>query len=86
MPREVVERRKVGFKVPMETLLRDDLMKLARNLLLSSEARARGILDVLVLEEWLKRGDWAYGFGEKVWMMVNLELWFRLYFPDGVSL
>ena len=86
LPREVVERRKVGFKVPMETLLRDDLMKLARNLLLSSEARSRGILDVPALEVWLQRGDWANGFGEKVWMMVNLELWFRLYFPDGVSL
>ncbi len=86
LPREVVERRKVGFKVPMETWLRDDLMKLARNLLLSSEARARGVLDVPVVEGWLECGDWANGFGEKVWMLVNLELWFRLYFPDGASL
>ena len=86
LPREVVKRRKVGFKVPMERWLRDDLMKLARNLVLSDEARARGVLDVPLLEKWLQRGDWANGFGEKVWMLVNLELWFRLYFPDGASL
>lgn len=25
-------------------------------------------------------------FGHRVWMLINLELWFRLYFADGATL
>lgn len=87
LPREVVERRKIGFKVPLERWFRGDLIGFARGLLLSDEARRRGILDIDALEGWLERGPANGGeFGQKVWMLVNLELWFRLYFPDGQSL
>jgi asparagine synthase (glutamine-hydrolysing) len=87
LPRRIVERRKVGFKVPLERWFRGDLIGFARDLLLSDEARRRGILDIDAVESWLERGPANGGeFGQKVWMLVNLELWFRLYFPDGGSL
>jgi asparagine synthase (glutamine-hydrolysing) len=87
LPRQIVERRKIGFKVPLERWFRGDLIGFARGLLLSDEARRRGILDIGALEGWLERGPANGGeFGQKVWMLVNLELWFRLYFPDGQSL
>jgi asparagine synthase (glutamine-hydrolysing) len=87
LPREVVERRKVGFKVPLERWFRGDLMGYARELLLSKEARRRGVIDVEALGRWLDRGPANGGeFGQKVWMLVNLELWFRVYFPDGETL
>ena len=87
LPREIVERRKVGFKVPVEGWFRGDLMKFARELLLSDEARRRGVMDVSAVEQWLRQGEANGGeFGQKVWMLVNLELWFRLYFPEGHAL
>ena len=87
LPREIVERRKVGFSVPLEQWFRGDLIGYARRLLLSDEARRRGVIDVDALARWLDRGE-ADGaaLGPKVWMLVNLELWFRLYFPDGGTL
>ncbi|MEE9285185.1 MAG: asparagine synthase-related protein, partial [Dehalococcoidia bacterium] len=71
----------------LERWFRGDLMGRARDLLLSEEARRRGVLDQSALRRWLQRGEANGGeFGQKVWMLVNLELWFRRYFPDGQTL
>ncbi|MCH8066190.1 MAG: asparagine synthase (glutamine-hydrolyzing) [Chloroflexi bacterium] len=87
LPPEIVKRRKVGFKVPMRRWLGDGFLPHARNLLLSEEARARGVFDPAALERWLARGPANGGeFDVKLWMLLNLELWFRLYFPDGQTL
>ena len=87
VPAEILQRRKVGFKVPLERWLGGELMSYARELLLSDEARRRGIFDVDAVERWLGRGAANGGeFGHRVWMLINLELWFRLYFADGATL
>ena len=87
VPPEVLSRRKVGFKVPLEQWFRGDLIGYARELLLSDEARARGIFDIAAVARWLEAAQDPRGeFGLKVWMLVNLELWFRRYFPDGRTL
>ena len=86
LPAEVVERRKVGFKVPLERWTGGELMRRARELLLSDEARRRGVLDIDGVERWLNRGAANGGeFGHRVWMLLNLELWFRLFFPEGAT-
>ena len=84
LPPEIVRRKKVGFKVPLEHSLGDRLLAVARELLLGDEARRRGVLDVDAVARWLDRGPANGGeFGHRVWMLLNLELWFRRYFPDG---
>ena len=84
LPPAVVARRKVGFKVPLDRWFRGDLRRYAQDLLLSDAARRRGILDVAAVERWLARGEANGGeFAVKAWMLINLELWFRLYFPEG---
>ena len=84
LPPEIVRRKKVGFKVPLEHSLGDRLLAVARELLLDDEARRRGVLDVDAVARWLDRGPANGGeFGHRVWMLLNLELWFRRYFPDG---
>ena len=87
LPRQIVQRRKAGFKVPLEEWVNGSMLDLARELLLSPEARSRGVLNISAVERWLQRGDAEAGeFGQKVWMLVNLELWFRRYFPNGQHL
>ena len=84
LPREILSRRKVGFKVPLDQWFRGDLLGYARQLLLSDASRRRGVLDVEAVARWLDRGEANGGeFGVKVWMLINLELWFRRYFPVG---
>lgn len=85
VPRSVLERPKVGFKVPLEDWFsHGHLRGVAQQLLLGDETRARGFLDVDAVGRWLEAGaDDGSEFGHRVWMLINLELWFRQYFPDG---
>ncbi|MCK9485513.1 MAG: asparagine synthase (glutamine-hydrolyzing) [Dehalococcoidia bacterium] len=84
LPDEIVQRRKVGFKVPLERSFGGQLTEIARGLLLSERTRQRGILAVDAVERWLDRGPEHGGgeFGHRVWMLINLELWCRIAF-DG---
>ncbi len=89
LPDAIVNRRKIGFKVPLARWLNSGFLAHARYLLLSDESRERGVLDPVALDHWLERGgaiNQAGGgdFGTKLWMLVNLEEWFRAYFPDYV--
>ncbi len=88
VPRSVLQRPKVGFKVPLEDwFARGDLREVARDLLLGEPARARGLLDVDAVAAWLETGaNNGSEFRHRVWMLINLELWFRAYFPDGETL
>ena len=86
VPQSVLNRRKVGFKVPLEDWFGRGMMPYARELLLSDEARRRGVFDLDAVGRWLDRGAANGGeFGQRVWMLINLELWFRAYFPAGQS-
>ncbi len=83
LPPEVVNRPKIGFKVPLEHGLSEQMVQYARGLLLDDRARARGFYDVDAVARWLDRGAANGGeFGHRAWMLANLELWFRLYI-DG---
>lgn len=84
LPEQVVQRRKVGFKVPLERSFGGQLMDIARGLLLSDRTRERDILAVDAVERWLEQGPQhdAEEFGHRVWMLINLELWCRIVF-DG---
>ncbi len=83
VPPDVLNRRKVGFKVPLEQRLASQVQQYARGLLLDQPARARGVFEIPAVETWLDRGAANGGeFGHRAWMLANLELWFRLYI-DG---
>ena len=88
VPQSVLQRPKVGFKVPLEDWFTGgSLHGLASELLLGARSRARGLLNVDATSDWLETGATdGSEFGHRVWMLINLELWFRLYFPDGHTL
>jgi asparagine synthase (glutamine-hydrolysing) len=88
VPRSVLERPKVGFKVPLEDwFAQGHLRDVARDLLLGEETASAGMLDIDATARWLEAGaSDGSEFGHRVWMLINLELWFREYFPDGEHL
>ena len=82
-----MRRRKVVFNARRHRWRGDGFLSRASDLLLSDDARTRGVFDPAALERWLARGSANGGeFDVKLWMLLNLELWFRLYFPDGQTL
>ena len=70
--------------MPLDQWFHGNLFGYARALLLSDASRRRGVMDVDAVARWLDRGEANGGeFGVKTWMLINLELWFRRYFPEG---
>jgi asparagine synthase (glutamine-hydrolysing) len=82
LPAEVVWRKKMGFPVPIHSWLGDRFNEFAKEVLLDRSARTRGILRCDNLESILNDTTQfdQHRSGLKIWMLVNLELWFREYF------
>jgi asparagine synthase (glutamine-hydrolysing) len=83
LPGEILTRKKMGFPVPFGMWMRGPALGLARDVLLDSRARQRGITDPQAVSSLLDghaRGD-ADG-SDALWSLLNLELWYRT-FIDG---
>ncbi len=79
LPRSISHRRKLGFPAPLDVWLGGPLRARAREILLDPVTRRRGLFDMAVLDRLLGaephlRYDF---FGKRIWMLMNVELWFR---------
>ena len=83
LPKEVIERKKKGFPVPLDVWFRKDINKIAEKELLNINSKIRMIINQKNLKKWidynLKSGK-DKSFGQKLWMLLNLEYWLREYF------
>jgi asparagine synthase (glutamine-hydrolysing) len=83
LPAEILTRKKMGFPVPFSLWMRGAGAGLARDVLLDSRARQRGVTDpaaVSILIESHASGN--ADAGDALWTLLNLELWYRT-FIDG---
>ena len=89
LPKAIYDRHdKVGFAAPEDIWLKDrKIMKYASDILTSKRTISRGYYDAGGVDTLLKRykkGDST--LAKKIWALVNLELWFRLFMDrDAVS-
>ena len=77
VPAEIVNRRKKGFALPTGRWLAGRLHGFARDLLLSPEARGRGLFQAAAVEALLDRHRAGEDHGERLWNLMVLETWFR---------
>lgn len=84
IPEEVLYREKMGFPVPVHQWFGGKLNVYAKEILLDEKVKKRGIFNTGRIEEWLSHTDnfKSHQFGLKIWMLINLELWFREYFDE----
>ncbi len=85
LPETITQRRKIGFKVPMDAWFRDGLQDLSRDLLLSSDSLSAQILDRSVILGLLDSHDSGRRNEEsRIWTLLSLEQWARtcLYATD----
>ncbi len=80
LPREVVERPKMGFGVPLDHWFRHELRDMAHDVLLSPRAIGRGYVRKetvarLLAEHGTGRRAWHY----QLWNLLMLELWHRVF-------
>ncbi len=83
VPAEILDRRKMGFPVPVGRWLRGPFAPLVDDLVLGPRALGRelfapGELRRLADEHRAGRAD----HGDRLWLLINLEIWHRV-FVDG---
>jgi len=80
LPASILNRPKMGFPVPLGAWLRGGWNSVAADVLLDRQARERGITDPAAVEQLLR--DHAAGRvngTDRLWSLLNLELWFRTF-------
>jgi len=83
VPREILARRKMGFPVPVGRWLRGPCWPVVEELVLGPRALGRGLFEPGALRRLAdahRRG--AAEHGDRLWLLINLELWQRI-FLDG---
>jgi asparagine synthase (glutamine-hydrolysing) len=78
LPKEIQNRPKMGFGVPLDRWFRGELKEELRAVLLDPKALARGLfrpeaVELLIEDHVQSRRDNAY----RLWALLMLELWFR---------
>ena len=81
LPEEIVNRKKLGFPVPLDTWMKQGLAAYAKEILLDDRSRRRGIFNIAKLEKLMNNQQpLDYDFwGKKIFMILNIELWFRMF-------
>jgi asparagine synthase (glutamine-hydrolysing) len=83
LPADILTRRKMGFPVPFAAWMKAGWQQVARDVLLDSRSRQRGIINPLAVERLIAAHASARTNGaDALWSLLNLELWYRI-FIDG---
>ncbi|MFZ1059031.1 MAG: asparagine synthase (glutamine-hydrolyzing) [Candidatus Rokuibacteriota bacterium] len=78
LPREVLERRKMGFGVPLERWFRRELSDYIRDVLLDGRTRERGWMESTVVAQLLEEHRSARkDHSSQIWALLCLEEWAR---------
>jgi asparagine synthase (glutamine-hydrolysing) len=78
IPAGIIERKKMGFNVPLDKWLRSELKDFVSDLLLSDTAKSRNLFNYNQIEKILDNHNNRKSSEEyRIWALVNLELWFR---------
>ena len=78
VPEGILGRPKVGFALPVDRWMREDLRAMASDLLLDSGARSRSLFAPEEVRRLLERHTAGVDSnGQKLWMLLFFELWCR---------
>jgi asparagine synthase (glutamine-hydrolysing) len=80
IPHEVLTRKKMGFPVPVGKWLRGQFSPLLDEFVLSPRARHRGLFDPFAIRRLAAdHRSGAADHGDRLWMLINLEIWQRIF-------
>ena len=83
VPDAVLTRPKMGFPVPIGRWCRERFRPLVDEFVLGGRARERGLFDSRYLAELVaEHQDGRWNHGDRLWLLINLEIWQRLHVDD----
>lgn len=84
LPPSILTRPKMGFPVPIGAWFRGQYSSIVDEYVLSERAQARGIFEPEFVNSLVKRHKAGEDHAERLWALVNFEIWQRQLF-DGES-
>ena len=82
LPETIISRPKMGFPVPIGKWFREQYHSVVDEYVLSKRALERGFFDQEFVRTMVKRHDAGEDHSERLWALVNFEMWQRR-FIDG---
>ncbi|MBS3080321.1 asparagine synthase (glutamine-hydrolyzing) [Candidatus Pacearchaeota archaeon] len=78
LPKKIIYREKQGFPLPLNDWFKEDFIKISKDLLLDKNSKIKPIANQDNLKKWIEERDAdAKRSGQKLWMLLSLELWLR---------
>jgi asparagine synthase (glutamine-hydrolysing) len=86
LPAEILSRKKVGFRIPINEWFRGPYLEFICETLISDASQVNRICDSAVVRQLVKTHIEGKANNEKIlWSLVNLELFLRVFKPSGVD-
>jgi asparagine synthase (glutamine-hydrolysing) len=87
LPASILNRAKMGFPVPFAGWTRGPWNTVARDVLLDRRSIERGLIDPQAVDRLLRHhADGRTEGGDRIWSLLNLELWYRTFIDkEGVQ-
>ena len=80
LPEVILSRSKMGFPVPIGEWFRGAFKSVVEEYVLSERALQRGIFNATFVHSLVKRHDAGEDHSERLWALVNFEIWQRQFF------
>ena len=85
LPDRLIERRKMGFGVPIDLWFRNELREFVRGTLLSQRARERGYFKTAFVESLIARHEAGESWQYPIWNLLMFELWHQMFIDRSLS-
>jgi len=82
LPPQILTRKKMGFPVPIGSWFRGPFRQVVEEYVLGERALGRGLFNTSYVRELVARHAAGENHAERLWMLVNFEIWQRRFF-DG---
>jgi asparagine synthase (glutamine-hydrolysing) len=83
LPDDVIDRKKVGFRVPLDAWFRAGLRDTARDRLLGGESWVGQALDRTAVRDLVVRHERGSNEEIRLWTLLCLEMWHDRFFTDA---
>jgi asparagine synthase (glutamine-hydrolysing) len=85
LPREIIERRKQGFPIPIERWLRAEARPLMHDLLAADTLQRRGIFRPQYVQKLMQQHEAGFAdHSTQLWGLMSLEMWLRRFIDSDI--
>lgn len=86
VPEDIIQRRKHGFNVPIQTWLTGWLEEYARDILSESTLREQAIFNPEYVHSlWPSMKDGAYNYDRRIWLLMMFQVWHGIFIERNID-